>query len=97
VAAVPSGLSLTPLRIKKKKSVYAGYEVLTAVLVKSSIFWIITPCNPLEINRCFGEIYCVRLQSRNQLEARSKLLHAGSLLDLFFDLEYGSKFLRNVA
>jgi hypothetical protein len=27
---------------------FVGYEVLTAVVMKSSVFWDITPCNPIE-------------------------------------------------
>jgi hypothetical protein len=34
----------------------AGFEVLTAVIIKSSIFWDITPYSPLKVNRCFGGI-----------------------------------------
>jgi hypothetical protein len=30
-----------------------GFEVLTAMVKKSSIFWDITPCNPLKVNRRF--------------------------------------------
>jgi hypothetical protein len=30
-----------------------GFEVLTAVLMKSTIFWDITPCSPLKDNRHF--------------------------------------------
>jgi hypothetical protein len=33
-----------------------GFEVLTAVIMQSSVFWDITPCNPLKVNRCFGGI-----------------------------------------
>jgi hypothetical protein len=29
---------------------YIGFEVLTAVVMKSSIFWEITPCRPLKVN-----------------------------------------------
>jgi hypothetical protein len=32
---------------------YVGFEALTAVVMKSSVFWDITQCNPLKINRCF--------------------------------------------
>jgi hypothetical protein len=32
----------------------AGFEVLTAVVMKSSILWDITPCSPLRVNRRFG-------------------------------------------
>jgi hypothetical protein len=34
---------------------YVAFEVLTAVVMKSSIFWDITPCSPLKVNRSFGE------------------------------------------
>jgi hypothetical protein len=32
-----------------------GFEVLTAVVIKSSFLWDITPCRPLKVNRCFGK------------------------------------------
>jgi hypothetical protein len=28
-----------------------GFEVLTAVVMKNSIFWNIAPCGPLKVNR----------------------------------------------
>jgi hypothetical protein len=31
-----------------------GVDVLTAVVMKISIFWDITPCSPLKVNRRFG-------------------------------------------
>jgi hypothetical protein len=31
-----------------------GFEVLTAVVMKSIIFWHITPCSPLSVNQRFG-------------------------------------------
>jgi hypothetical protein len=40
------------------------FEVLTAVVMKSTIFWDITPCSPLKVGRHFGETYCLHLQSR---------------------------------
>jgi hypothetical protein len=40
-----------------------GFEVLTAV-VRSSIYWNITPCSPLKVNRRFGETYRLHLQGR---------------------------------
>jgi hypothetical protein len=30
---------------------FVGFEVLTAVVVKSSIFWDIIPCSPLDVNQ----------------------------------------------
>jgi hypothetical protein len=29
---------------------YAGFEILTAVVMKSTIFWDITPCSPLKVS-----------------------------------------------
>jgi hypothetical protein len=43
-------------------SFLAGFEVLTAVVMKGTIFWDITPCSPLSVNRRFGGTY--RLLSR---------------------------------
>jgi hypothetical protein len=37
-----------------KSDRHVRFEVLTAVVVKSSIFWDITPCSPLSVNRRFG-------------------------------------------
>jgi hypothetical protein len=33
-----------------------GFEVLTEVVMKSSIFWVITPCSPLNVNTRFGQV-----------------------------------------
>jgi hypothetical protein len=41
-----------------------GFEVLTVVVMKSTIFWDITPCSPLSVNRRFGGTYCLHLQDR---------------------------------
>jgi hypothetical protein len=32
---------------------YVGFEVLTAVVMKSYIFWDITPCSPFKVNQRF--------------------------------------------
>jgi hypothetical protein len=42
---------------------YVGFEVLTAVVMKSSVFWDITPCSPLKVNRHFGGTYRLHLQN----------------------------------
>jgi hypothetical protein len=39
-----------------------GFEVLTAIIMKSSVFWDITPYSPLKVNQIFGEIYRLHLQ-----------------------------------
>jgi hypothetical protein len=36
---------------------FLGFEVLTAVVMKSTVFWDITPCSPLKVNRRFRGIY----------------------------------------
>jgi hypothetical protein len=40
------------------------FEVLTAAVMKSTIFCDITPCSPLKVNRCFGGTYRLHLQGR---------------------------------
>jgi hypothetical protein len=53
---------------------------------KSTIFWDITPCSPLKVNRHFGGTYLL-----------ATCLHAGFLLSYFFDSEDGGDmFLQNV-
>jgi hypothetical protein len=45
-------------------------EVLTAVTMKSYVFWDITPCSPAKIIRDFGGIYGLHLQDRRVSQAR---------------------------
>jgi hypothetical protein len=33
---------------------FVGFGILTAVVMNSAIFWDMTPCSPLKVNRCFG-------------------------------------------
>jgi hypothetical protein len=44
-----------------------GFEVLKAVIMKNIIFWIITPCGLLKVNRSLGETYRPRLLGRISL------------------------------
>jgi hypothetical protein len=39
------------------KNLFVGFEVLTAVVMESIIFWDITPYSPLSVNRRFGRTY----------------------------------------
>jgi hypothetical protein len=39
-----------------------GTEILTAVIMKSPIFYDTMPCNSLKVSRCFGAIYRHHLQ-----------------------------------
>jgi hypothetical protein len=43
---------------------YVGFEVLTAVVMKNSVFWDITPCSPLKVKRRMGETCRLHLQGR---------------------------------
>jgi hypothetical protein len=36
------------------KCIVVGFEVFTAVVMKSAVFWDITACSPLKVNRRFG-------------------------------------------
>jgi hypothetical protein len=62
-------------------TLYTGFEVLTDVVMGSSIFWDIKPCSPLKFKYVLLAIY----------------FHAGFLLGLSFDPEdEGYVFLQNV-
>jgi hypothetical protein len=43
---------------------YVGFEVFTAVVMKSIVFWDMMPCSPLSFNRRFGGTYHLNLQGR---------------------------------
>jgi hypothetical protein len=49
-----------------------GSGVLTAVVMKNSIFWDITPCSPLEVNRSLGVTHSLHLQGCRVGQARNK-------------------------
>jgi hypothetical protein len=73
------------------------------IFLKSNIFWDITPCSQLKVNRRFGRTYTLHLlggrinRARNQRESLLRTcFHALFLLRLFFDPEGGDMFLRNV-
>jgi hypothetical protein len=51
---------------------YVGVEVLTGVVMKSTIFWDITLCSPLKVNRRFGRTYRLHLQGRRISRARNQ-------------------------
>jgi hypothetical protein len=79
--------------------VSVGFEVLTAVAVKNSIFWDITLCSLLKDNRRFRGTFRLNLQgrrinqTRNQLETGNQQNVASIIWikeGLFFDPEDGS-------
>jgi hypothetical protein len=50
---------------------YVAFEVFTAVVMKSIIFWDMTPCSPLSCNRRFGGTYRLHLQGRRIILAKT--------------------------
>jgi hypothetical protein len=60
----------------RNKSVFVALEVLTAAVMKITIFWDIPPCSSLKVNRCFGGTYRLYLQgggisrTRNNVEIK---------------------------
>jgi hypothetical protein len=56
----------------RRVSWLAGFEVLTAVVMKSIIFWDITRCSPLEVSRRFGGTCRLHLQGRRISQARNQ-------------------------
>jgi hypothetical protein len=75
-------------------------EVSTAEVMKSTIFWDITLCTPLKVNRRLGGKYHLDLQgliSRGRYKCESRWqAHAGISLDLFNPEDGGDMFLRKV-
>jgi hypothetical protein len=61
-----------------------GFKILTAVIMQSSVFWDVTPCSPLEVNRHFRGTAGSKFNNQ-----ACYLFHAGFLLSLFFDPEGG--------
>jgi hypothetical protein len=60
------------------------FEVLAAVFMKSTIFWDITPCSPLRVNRPFGGTYCHHLQGRKNKTSKKPALLATCFHGDFF-------------
>jgi hypothetical protein len=75
-ASFPENSNLYSHRYQNLKSnrVCIYNEDLTAVVMKTIIFWDITPCSSLSVNRCFGGTYRPHLQSRkNKLNKTLKM------------------------
>jgi hypothetical protein len=77
---------------------FVGFEVLTAVVMKISVSWDITPYSPVKLTDISEEniasIFRVEESAKQETIA---LLHAGLLLGLFLNPKNGDRiFLRNV-
>jgi hypothetical protein len=57
-----TGLPTICKLFKINESHYVGFEVLIAVVMKSTIFWDVTSCRPLKVNRRFGGTYHLRVE-----------------------------------
>jgi hypothetical protein len=51
---------------------YVAFEVFTAVVMKSIIFWDVTPCRLLSCNRRFGGTYRLNLQGRRNNSSKNQ-------------------------
>jgi hypothetical protein len=73
-----------------KQSCYSvGFEVLTAVVVKSTALWDIKQCSPVSVNRRFGGTYRLHLQGRKISESKRKACFlACNLLPRWFLAEF---------
>jgi hypothetical protein len=60
-------------------------NIYVCVWLKSTIFWDITPCSPLNVNRSFGGTYRLHLQDRRISRARNQLVSRwqAELCDMF--------------
>jgi hypothetical protein len=79
---------------------YVGFEVHTAVVMKSAIFWDIMPCSPLKANRRFGGTSppSSGLKNKPNKALLATCFHDGFLLGLFFEPEDGGDmFLRHIS
>jgi hypothetical protein len=71
-----------------------GFEVFTAVVMKSVISWDMTPCSPLSVNRRFEGTYRLYIQGRRNNFSKNQ---QASRWQAFFDPEDGGEmFLRKV-
>jgi hypothetical protein len=53
--------------------------------IKNSIFWDITPCNPLKVKQRFGETCRFHFQARRVSRLRATCFHTGFLGGSIFD------------
>jgi hypothetical protein len=51
-----------PIAYVNHRKVLVPNKILTSVVTRNTIFWNITPCSPLKVNRRFGGTYRLHLQ-----------------------------------
>jgi hypothetical protein len=69
VACMPSVLNIRVKQLQLKCK-YVAFEVFTAVVMKSIIFWDVTPCSTLSFARRFGGTYRLHLQGRRNKSSK---------------------------
>jgi hypothetical protein len=72
MSCVNRGLATESHQMSTNQIPKVGFRVLTAVVMKSSIFWDITPCSPLKVNRRFGGTCRLHLQDRRISRERNQ-------------------------
>jgi hypothetical protein len=66
---------------KKKNPNFAEFEVLSPVIMKSTVFWSVTLCGS-ETARRFGGIYRLHIQGRRASQAKNQQKQAASSAEL---------------
>jgi hypothetical protein len=51
---------------------YVGFADVGTVTMNSSLFWDMTPCSPVKVNRRFGRTYRLHLEGRRVSQARNQ-------------------------
>jgi hypothetical protein len=77
---------------------FVGFQVLVAVVMKSSISCDIMSCSPLKVNGSFGGTFCLLLQRRRISQARNEREGGKQIVcqHIFYPENGGDFFLRNV-
>jgi hypothetical protein len=57
-------VNLEEFYLPRHNAVYVGFDIFTDLVMKRTIFWDVTPCSPLSVNRRFGGTYRFHLQGR---------------------------------
>jgi hypothetical protein len=75
--------TLGKCKIFRSRHQYIAFEVLIPVVMKSSIFWDISPCSPSKVNRRFGRTCCLYLQGQRISQARNQRKSVATLATCF--------------
>jgi hypothetical protein len=73
------------------------FKVLTAVVMKSPIFWDITPCSPLKATECSSETSVDFQRARWHYMPKHKTFHSLAFLNKIFNTNLPLKLLKNLS